>query len=102
MHHEFNDRIAAQRSILKELNGNAWPSEELYGLSSKAITRWVTANRLDPDSQLVFLVKAASAKLFFLANKSQEQISPEYAAVSHEISKMRDDIAKELRAHSQR
>ena len=96
MQHEFNNRIAAQRSILQLLNRNQWEAEDLFGLSAKAVDRWVSVNRVDPNSRLVKLVKDAAAKLFFLANKSQEQISEEYRAVSYEIAGVRDAIAIEL------
>jgi hypothetical protein len=95
MQHEFNSRIAAQRAILQVLNRKRWGAEELFGLSSKAIDRWVSVNRIDPDSKLVNLVKEASAKLFFLANKSQQQISDEYRAIKSEIEAVRDAIEKE-------
>lgn len=95
MQHEFNNRIAAQRDILQVVNSKYWESEELFGLSGKAIDRWVSANRIDPDSKLARMVKEASAKLFFLANKSQQQISDEYQMVSGEIALLRDAIARE-------
>ncbi|TXL03368.1 hypothetical protein BMR08_17225, partial [Methylococcaceae bacterium CS2] len=53
---EFNNRIAAQRDILVCVNGKNW-SEELYGLSSGAIERWMSVNKIKPDSVLVKLVK---------------------------------------------
>jgi len=96
MQHEFNNRIAAQRAILQVLNSKAWDAEDLFGLSIKAIDRWVSANSIDPNSKLVKLVKDASAKLFFLANKSQEQISIEYKTVSDEIIAICDAIAIEI------
>ena len=83
---EFNNRIAAQRHILQLVNGKEWEQEELFGLSRKAIDRWASANHLDPKSELVELIEAASSKLFFLANKSQEQVSEEYAAATSEIA----------------
>jgi N12 class adenine-specific DNA methylase len=46
---------------------------------------------------LVELVKDAAAKLFFLANKSQDQISDEYRRVSDDIEAIRDAIAIELK-----
>jgi hypothetical protein len=96
--HEFNNRIAAQRAILRVVNRKPWGSEPLLGLSSKAIDRWVSVNRVEPDSHLVKLVKDVSAKLFFLANKSQEQISGEYTAVRAEIIAACDAIKIELEA----
>lgn len=39
---EFNNRIAAQRDILACINEKNW-KEELFGLSSGAIDRWISA-----------------------------------------------------------
>jgi len=83
---EFNNRIAAQRAILRVINQKPWANEQLFGLSSKAIDRWISINRIEPASQLVKLVRHVSARLFFLANKSQEQVSDEYTAVRVEIA----------------
>lgn len=98
MQHEFNNRIAAQRAILRVVNRKPWSSEQLFGLSSKAIDRWVSVNRIEPGSRLVKLVKDVSAKLFFLSNKSQEQVSEEYTAVRAEILASCDAIKIELEA----
>ena len=95
MQHEFNNRIAAQRAILRVINRKAW-SEQLFGLSSKAIDRWVSVNRIEPSSELVKLIKEVSAKLFFLANKSQEQVTDEYSAVRAEIATACESIRIEL------
>lgn len=100
MQHEFNNRIAAQRAILLVVNRKPWSSEQLFGLSSKAIDRWVSVNRIEPASRLVKLVRDVSAKLFFLANKSQEQVSDEYTAVRAEIVAACDAIEIELEART--
>lgn len=92
---EFNNRIAAQRDILLVVNG-CQQSEELFGLSAGAIDRWTVANSLRPDSQLVQLVRKAAAKLFFLSNKSQEQVTQEYRSLSNEVSLLREKIAQVL------
>jgi hypothetical protein len=92
---EFNSRIAAQRQVLQLVNRKNWGKEELFGLSRKAIDRWIAVNRIDPESQLVKLIETASAKLFFLANKSQEQISDEYKMVSSEIALITKTIETE-------
>lgn len=94
--HEFNNRIAAQRTILKVVNSRNWKSEQLISLSRKAINRWVSVNRLDPGSILVKLLLNASAKLFFLANRSQEQVSDEYRSVSASITGIYAEIEREL------
>ena len=77
------------------MNRRNWGKEELFGLSSKAIDRWIVVNRIDPEAQLVKLIKIASAKLFFLANKSQEQVSEEYKIVSSEIASLTKTIELE-------
>lgn len=96
MHHEFNNRIAAQRSILRVINRKPWSGEQLFGLSSKAVDRWVSVNRIAPNSRLVELIKDVSRQLFFLANKSQEQVSDEYTAIRAEIAATCDAIRTEL------
>lgn len=91
----FISRIEAQRKVLQIVNRKKWDREELFGLSSKAIDRWVVTNRVNPESRLVQLIKTTSEKLFFLANKSQETVSSEYKAVSHEISMLTKEIESE-------
>ena len=93
---EFNNRIAAQRQILEVVNRRRIRKEELFSLSIRAIERWISVNRLDPESRLVKLLKAASAKLFFLANRSQEQITEDYKAASRDISAILRSIEQEM------
>lgn len=93
---EFNNRIAAQREILLAVNSTRW-REELYGMSSGALDRWVRANSLDQSSRLVSLLLEAAGKLFFLANKSQEQVTAEYRLRSSEVSGLTEEIRRELR-----
>ncbi len=93
---EFSNRIEAQRHVLQLVNQNKWEKEELFGLSSKAIERWISVNLIDPESRLVRLVKESAAKLFFLANKSQEQITDEYRAMSSEVAAIANAIEMEL------
>ncbi len=88
---EFNNRVAAQRDILRVVNGRIW-REELFGLASGAIDRWRNANQLDEGSELLILIRRAADKLFFLANKSQEQITEEYRHLSDEVSKLIEQI----------
>lgn len=90
---EFNNRIAAQREILLGVNSRNW-KEDLFGLSSGAIDRWVVANKLGDESCLVNLIRQAAEKLFFLSNKSQEQVTEDYRHLSGEISVLTDQITK--------
>ena len=82
---EFNNRIEAQRRVLTVVNKNRPLSEELCGLSNKAIERWLKANKFDANGELEKILIQISSKLFFLANKSQEQITEDYHSLSKEI-----------------
>ena len=97
---EFNNRIAAQRDILVCVNGKNW-SEELFGLSSGAIERWMSVNNIKPDSLLVKLVKESAEKLFFLSNKSQEQITDDYKILSSKVSVLTKKMQQEMSALSE-
>jgi hypothetical protein len=93
---EFSGRIAAQRRLLQIVNQRQWSREQLFGLSKLAIERWVTTNQLDTNARLVRLVFETSERLFFLANKSQEQISTEYGAMMQEVNSLISEIAVQL------
>jgi len=75
---EFVGRMATQRHVLNLVNRNVASSEKLFGLSSKAIERWALANRLEPTSEVVQLLRRISSELFFMATRSQEPVSAEY------------------------
>jgi hypothetical protein len=94
---EFNNRIDAQRRILSLVNSRPW-REELYGLSVAAIERWIHANGLDPRSALPATIYASADKLFFLANKSQEQITEEYRLLASEVRRLGDSLAALLQS----
>lgn len=88
---DFTNRIAAQRNILSVINKCNW-NEKLFGLSSGAISRWANINNLNSESDLVKMTYHAASKLFFLANKSQEQITDEYKILSNEIADLTNKI----------
>lgn len=90
---EFNNRIDAQRQILGLVNTRAW-KEELYGLSKGAIDRWMHVNSIDPFSDLSCTIQESARKLFFLANKSQEQVTEEYSLLSAEVFELTQRIAR--------
>jgi hypothetical protein len=96
MAHEFNNRISAQRNIVRLVNESASPREQLCGLSEKALDRWASTNSITVESPLFLFIKEASEKLFFLANKSQEEITDEYASISNEIAFLSQKIQNEL------
>lgn len=75
---EFVSRMATQRQVLDLINSRLDLNEELFGLSSSAIDRWVASNQLSPSSAIVLQVKEIAAELFFMATRSQEPVSSEY------------------------
>ena len=93
---EFNNRIDAQRNILQIVNKRSWQVEELSGLSNKAINRWMLANQIDATSRLAELIRVAGRALFFLANKSQEQVTDEYKHHSQEVATLTNEIETEI------
>jgi len=92
---EFGDRMRAQRRLLRAVNANAW-QEELFGLSSQAIDRWADRSGLNPESELVSLLRAASNRLSFLANRSQMQITEDYRRVSDEVRNLTGEIQEAM------
>lgn len=92
---EFNNRIDAQRQILRAVNSVSWPGEPLHGLSTKALERWLSRNGLDADAPLAALLRTAAGQLFFLANRSQEQVTDEYQAHARAIEAIVPQIAVE-------
>jgi len=89
---EFNNRIDAQRKIIRLVNCSRDLQEELFGLSGGAIQRWARVNRLDEHDPLMVLLEEAAAKLFFLSNKSQEQVTDEYKSLSDEVARLTERI----------
>src|SRR5262245_55179927 len=90
---DFSNRVDAQRLVLEVVNSREW-NEELFGLSRGALLRWTGANRMDPSSPLVKALELVSDKLQFLANKSQEQITDEYRALSQEVATMTEAVRR--------
>lgn len=92
---EFQSRIAAQRRVLEIVNTYSW-SEQLMGLSRRSIDRWMAANRVGADSETVRCLVSISAKLFFLSNKSQQQVTEEYRSLQREVSALTQALAATL------
>lgn len=82
---EFNNRIQAQRSALKIINGSGKFSEPLLSLTDKAIDRWSRNNGIKETELLVVLLTKLSKSLFFLANKSQEQMTEDYKDLTQQV-----------------
>ena len=93
---EFNNRIIAQRNTLRAINGKRLYSEPLFSLTEKAIDRWVSNNKIDQAESFVALVREVSKKLFFLANKSQEQMTEDYRNISMDVDRLIEKIEMRL------
>lgn len=81
---DFLNRVDAQRMVLAAVNARSW-SEPLFGLSRGAIDRWRVCDSAIP-AELLLLVEEAAGRLFFLANKSQEQVTEEYRIGSQDMA----------------
>lgn len=95
---EFNNRIGAQRDILKIVNGSGLFVENLLSLTEKSIDRWSRNNELDAHNSIIKILKLMSGTLFFLANKSQEQITEDYKDLSSKVSYQMADLKIEIAA----
>lgn len=90
---EFNNRMDAQRKIIQLVNqSQKGKNEELYGLSKNAIERWISKNNISCTSDISILLFEISQKLFFLSNKSQEQVSAEYKLLSSEVAQLQNKL----------
>ena len=93
---EFNNRILAQRDALKVVNGASLYNEPLLSLTEKAINRWMISNGISINDTIISLLKSMSGTLFFLANKSQEQISEDYKVLSKKVSEQLSALKLEV------
>lgn len=73
---EFNSRVDLQREVIKIVNQNDFKTK-LSGLSKPAIDSWLVNNNISNDLLKNSLI-SISEKLFFIANKSQDQVTEEY------------------------
>lgn len=92
---EFNNRIELQREVIKIVNKRGFDNQ-ITGLSDDAIKRWLSDNQLAKDSQLTLLIYEIASKLFFLANKSQEQITDSYKKLSSDVSNLVEELRLEI------
>ena len=90
---EFNNRMDAQRRVIELVNqSQKGKNEDLFGLSKKAIERWININDISCTSEIGLLLIQISQKLFFLSNKSQEQVSEEYKLLSSEVQQLQQKL----------
>lgn len=82
---DFLNRIDVQRKVIKTVNNSTFKFH-LSGLSMKAIERWSEENNVHKNQELNNILFKISAKMFFLSNKSQEQITEDYRKLSDEVN----------------
>ncbi|TXK93369.1 hypothetical protein BMR07_12930 [Methylococcaceae bacterium CS1] len=63
---------------------------------TKPILKSKGRGNIKPDSVLVKLVKESAEKLFFLSNKSKEQITDDYKMLSSKVSVLTKRIQQEM------
>ncbi len=83
---EFQNRVNLQRQIIVLVNKKLKFNEPLASLSYGCINRWKNNNN-KVLSQTYEILLDLSSKVLFLATKSQEQITEEYAYKSSEAVK---------------
>jgi len=93
---DFLNRMQAQREILNIVNDYKWYVEPLNSLTKKSIERWSAKNELSTGSKLVSLLYNIADKVFFLANKSQEQITDDYKKLSQDVRSLTIEIKMEV------
>ncbi|MBE0393340.1 hypothetical protein [Flavobacterium sp. PL002] len=89
---DFLNRITAQRKVINIVNKEKKHDFPLVGLSSKSLERWKLENSISDNSELVESLYLISSNLFFLANKSQEQITEEYKLLSNSVSNLINNL----------
>ncbi|MDH1407655.1 hypothetical protein [Acinetobacter johnsonii] len=80
---EFQNRVNLQRQIIVLVNKKLKFKEPLASLSYGCINRWKNVNKEVLDQTYMILLDLSN-KVLFLATKSQEQITEEYAFKSEE------------------
>ena len=93
---EFSSRIESQRQILKAVNGRQWPREQLFALTTSAIQRWASVNNVDSSSRLAKLLNSASARIFVMANHSEDQIAGAYALSKERVDAISAQVGEEI------
>ena len=89
---EFQNRIEAQRRVLAIVNSSKGFSEQLLGLSAKSLERWARVNSLAVNDPILGKLTEISASLFFLASKSQEQITEDYQLLLTKVANLMSEL----------
>ena len=99
---EFSSRVEVQRHLVQAVNSHAWKQEQLFALTEKAIQRWSAVNGLNPETNLVQLLRAASSEVFVMANHSDDPIAGTYVLSRKRVGAIEADLRTELSRWSER
>ena len=89
---EFNNRMAAQRRLLRTVNKSDCWRETLAGISVDAIERFARVNLLSASDDVVQILRSAAKIMQCLATKSQEQLTDDYANVVREVDELQHKL----------
>lgn len=81
---DFFNRIKVQRRVIQIVNSSKLQFQ-IAGLSLSSIKKWAHDNSIEENSDIYTHLLLISSKLFFLSNKSQEQISEDYQMVIRDV-----------------
>jgi hypothetical protein len=87
--------MEAQRKVLEIINSRQ-QGEQLCGLSAKALERWLRANGFHASDPVPMLLHTISERLFFLATRSQEQVTEEYQNLATEVEGLTRNLKKAI------
>ena len=90
---EFQNRVEAQRKLIKALNERSQAAEPLAALTPPAIDRWIVRNQVNMQSRVAVLLREASTQLFALANHSDDPICGTYRLSSEDLHRITSEIA---------
>jgi len=92
---EFNNRVEAQRTVLRIVNTRGW-NEQLTGLSADAISRWQHQNAVPDNDEVVGVLYQVAEALMCLGVRSQELVTIEYEALSAKVSELTELLRSTL------
>lgn len=94
---QFLSRVDAQRRVINIVNREIKSNFPLVSLSAKSLEKWKIENSITDESELINNLFLISSKLFFLSNKSQEQITNEYRLLSKTVDDLIDNLNNKIK-----
>ena len=89
---EFENRIEAQRKLIKTVNERISHGERLSALTEPSIDRWASANRRVADDRVVKILRNASKEIFAMANHSDDPVCGTYRLSAEELASLTKEL----------